>query len=401
MRLHVLDPGHFHASLLQREMYPAIDPRVSVYAPLGPEVLDYLQRIWRFNSRPDSPTRWDLGVHLSPEPLTALLAARPSGIAVLTGRNRDKIGRILACLEAGLHVLADKPWIVASRDLPSLEAALQLAGTRGLIAYDIMTERYEVTSQLQREFAADPAIFGDLRSVRARSIHHIRKTVVGAPLRRPAWFFDIAEYGEGLADVGTHVVDLVQWTAFPNQVITPADISIGARRRWPLHLSAAQYTEVTGDPRADALDYYCNNAVEYTLRGIPVSLEILWHWQAAPGRGDLYEAAFHGTRASTEIRQPGAVPELYVVPASPDAATAVRFRIAALQSRWPGIAAQPAPQGELHISIPETFRVGHEQHFAQVAARFLEYVHAPETLPAWENPNMLARYLVTTKGVES
>ncbi len=108
-------------------------------------------------------------------------------------------------------------------DLPKLEEALALAQRKNLAAYDIMTERYEVTSQLQREFVNDREVFGTLEagsaqnSVRARSIHHVMKVVAGTPLRRPPWFFDIDEYGEGLADVGTHVVDLVQWTAFPDQ----------------------------------------------------------------------------------------------------------------------------------------------------------------------------------------
>lgn len=57
MRLIILDPGHFHASLLKQEMYPELAPPVSVYAPLGPEVLDYLNRISLFNSRPKNPTR--------------------------------------------------------------------------------------------------------------------------------------------------------------------------------------------------------------------------------------------------------------------------------------------------------------------------------------------------------
>ena len=65
---------------------------------------------------------------------------------------------------------------------------------------------------LERGSAQNPA-------VRARSIHHVMKVVAGTPLRRPPWFFDIDEYGEGLADVGTHVVDLVQWTAFPDQAL--------------------------------------------------------------------------------------------------------------------------------------------------------------------------------------
>ena len=394
MRLVILDPGHFHASLLQREMYPSIDPHVSVYAPLGPEVLDYLQRVWRFNARPDSPTAWQLDLRLAPDSFPAMLRDRPGDIVVFAGRNRGKIDRILACLQAGLHVLADKPWIISSADLPQLQAALRLAEERNLVAYDIMTERYEVTSQLQREFVSDPSVFGQLQSVRARSIHHIMKSVAGAPLRRPAWFFDIVEYGEGLADVGTHVVDLVPWTAFPDQPMAPSDIRIHAARRWPLTLTPEQFTQVTGEARQENLDYYCNNAVEYTIRGVPVSLEILWHWEAPSGRGDLYEASFRGTQATVEIRQE-AMPELYITPAS----EAAQRKVAALQACWPGLGAEQSA-GALRLAIPSRFRVGHEQHFAQVAARFLEYVQAPQSMPSWVNPNMLAKYFVTTKGVE-
>jgi len=50
-RLMVVDPGHFHAALVQKEMYSWLDKRVSVYAPLGPDVIDYLNRIGGFNRR--------------------------------------------------------------------------------------------------------------------------------------------------------------------------------------------------------------------------------------------------------------------------------------------------------------------------------------------------------------
>ena len=40
---------------------------------------------------------------------------------------RGKIGRVQACLRAGLHVLADKPWIIEREDLPQLEETLRLA----------------------------------------------------------------------------------------------------------------------------------------------------------------------------------------------------------------------------------------------------------------------------------
>jgi hypothetical protein len=59
-----------------------------------------------------------------------------------------------------------------------------------------------------------------------------------------------------------------------------------------------------------------------------------------------------------------------------------------------------AAGGELKLDIPEKFRVGHEEHFAQVANQFSRYVAAPESMPAWETPCMLAKYYVSTKGVE-
>jgi hypothetical protein len=78
---------------------------------------------------------------------------------------------------------------------------------------------------------------------------------------------------------------------------------------------------------------------------------------------------------------------------------ATRRRIAALQSRWPGLDAVEAG-GALRLAIPELFRVGHEAHFGQVATRFFDYVKAPQSMPAWERPNMLAKYYVSTKGVD-
>jgi hypothetical protein len=55
---------------------------------------------------------------------------------------------------------------------------------------------------------------------------------------------------------------------------------------------------------------------------------------------------------------------------------------------------------ELHITIPDAFRVGHEAHFAQVTSNFLEYFRGQAALPAWERPNMLAKYYVSTRGIE-
>ena len=414
MKLIVAEPGHFHAALLQKEMYSALHRRVGVYASLGADALEYLARIARFNERAENPTSWELDVHFSQRAMDELARDQAGDIVVFAGRNRGKIDRILQALEAGFHVLADKPWIIEARDLPKLERALALSDERGLVAYDMMTERYEITSELQRELASDRDIFGELETgsegdpaISLFSAHHIMKTVAGAPLRRPSWFFDIDVQGEGLSDVGTHLVDLAQWTAFPDRPIdAAADIHILGGRCWPLTLTADQIKAVTGQDFAQGLDYYCNNSVDYTLHGKHVRIEAIWNWEAPPGRGDIYTAVFRGSRSTLDLRQgepEGFRPELYIAPsagAREEVFDAARRRVERLQERWPGLAATESG-GELKLSVPERFRVGHEAHFAQVANRFFDYVRAPGSIPAWERPCMIAKYSVSTAGVEA
>jgi predicted dehydrogenase len=423
-RLLIVDPGHFHASLLQREMYPDVGPRVSVYAPLGPELLDYLNRISLFNGRKQDPTHWELDVHCTAHPMEEMLRDRAGNVVVLTGRNRGKIDRILASVTAGMHVLADKPWIISSSEIPKLQLALNTADKKGVIAYDIMTERFEVTSELQRVLVNTPAVFGTLVAgtaddpgIRARSVHNLMKVVAGVPLRRPVWFFNVAEYGEGLADVGTHVVDLVQWTALPDQAFDyRKDVKVLEGRRWPVTLTKTQFAQVTGEadfPEAlssnvhdGKFDYFCNNSIHYTLRGIHVKLEIVWDWEAAKGAGDVYEAVFRGTKARVEIRQGAAehfVPELYIVPATQEwrkeVFSALRAQVQILRSRWPGLTVRETDH-EAQLLIPKELRVGHEAHFAQVTREFFNFLRSGQPVPEWERSYMLAKYYITTKGVE-
>ena len=51
VRLMTVDPGHFHAALVQKEMYPGVDPKVDVYAPLGGDLYEHLKRIDAYNRR--------------------------------------------------------------------------------------------------------------------------------------------------------------------------------------------------------------------------------------------------------------------------------------------------------------------------------------------------------------
>ena len=416
-RLVVVDPGHFHATLVQQQMYPGLSPRVRVHAPLGPDLIDYLNRIARYNRRPQAATDWRLDVHAGPDFLDRMRDEPPGGIAIFSGRNGGKIERIIAALEAGLHVLADKPAIIEPADLPRFEAALSLARERRLVLADMMTGRHNTLVRLLQALRSDPDVFGDPvpgtrdePGVLLSGMHYLRKVVAGLPNPRPAWYFDVTEQGEGLADTGVHLVDRVHETLFPEQPLDwQRDIDILAANRWPTMVSLAQFCELTGESgwpedfapwiRDDVLEYFCNGHVDYRVRGNHVRLEVRWDWQAEQG-DDTHHALYRGTRCRLAVRQGPAErfrPELYVLPDG-DIGAALQRCIAALQPSYPGIAVE-ALGSELRIAIPDALRIGHDAAFAAFTRRFLAHVADPELFPAREKSNLLAKYRVTTGAV--
>src|SRR6266511_5642109 len=76
VRLMTLDPGHFHAALIQKEMYPGVASRVDVFAPLGFDLFEHLKRIAAFNNRSERPTTWQTEVHASPDFFERMLRER-------------------------------------------------------------------------------------------------------------------------------------------------------------------------------------------------------------------------------------------------------------------------------------------------------------------------------------
>jgi predicted dehydrogenase len=419
-----LDPGHFHAALIQKEMYPGVAARVDVYAPQGWDLDEHLKRVAAYNKRAEKPTAWQMELYTGPDFFERMLRERPGTAVILSGRNRRKLDRIARSVGAGLHVLADKPWILTEADLPALDAVLAEADRTGVVAYDIMTERFEITTMLQRALVNDAAVFGEILKgtqadpgVYMESVHHLMKVVSGAPNVLPAWFFDAVEQGEGLNDIGTHLVDLVQWTLSPDRAIDYRnDVKVLAAQRWPTWIAEADFKRVTnsakfpdslaGSVKDGKLEYYCNTLVSYTLRGVHTKLNVIWDWEAPEGSGDTHFAFYRGTRARVEVRQTRAdkfLPELYVVPATPavkaEVLAAVQARLKALQTQFPGVGVEERG-AELHVTVPAALRVGHEAHFAQVASKFLEYLRNRAALPAWERPNMIAKYFVTTTGTE-
>jgi hypothetical protein len=190
-----LDPGHFHAALVQKEMYPGVDPVVHVYAPGGAELDAYTALINQYNQRPDNPTNWNTKLYTGSDYLEKMLSEKNGNVVVLAGNNRRKAEYIQKAIDAGLNVLADKPMIIDYNNFEELQNTFTKAAEKNLLLYDIMTERSEITNMLQQAFAQLPEVFGELKkgtpsdpSVIIESVHYYNKFVSGKVLTRPEWF---------------------------------------------------------------------------------------------------------------------------------------------------------------------------------------------------------------------
>jgi len=413
-KLITVDPGHFHAALVQKFMYADVDPLVHVYAPGGDDLSEHLKRIERFNTRTNDPTRWQEQVYAGADFFAKMLAEKPGNVVVLSGNNAKKTDYLLQSVKAGLNVLADKPMAITPADFEKLKQAFEVAAANKVLLYDIMTERFEITTMLQRELSQQKELFGELvkgsprePAITKESVHHFSKLVAGVPLKRPQWFFDVRQQGEGIVDVTTHLVDLIQWESFPDQTLSPAEAKVLTARRWATVLTPGQFKQATGsdafpdylqnDLKDGALQVFSNGEFTYQLRGVHAKISVLWNFEAPPGAGDTHFSIMRGTKANLIIRQ-GAEqkykPVLYIENArgTPDptlAATAQRT-IENVAKKYPGVGIEPDGKA-WRVVVPERYHNGHEAHFAQVTENYLRYLRAGK-LPDWEVPNMITKY---------
>lgn len=419
VKLITLDPGHFHAALVQKSMYPQVDPTVYVYARKGIDLQLHLDKIRGYNNSAVSPTHWNEKVYEGEDFFNRMLQEKAGNVVVLAGNNRLKTDYILTSVQAGFHVFSDKPMVINEKGFNQLKQAFAIAKKKDLLLYDIMTERYEITTILQKAFSMQPALFGTLQkgtdaepAVTKESVHHFYKYVSGSVLTRPAWFLDTEQEGEGIVDVTTHLVDLVQWECFPEQALDyTKDIKIRSAKSWATVIGKDQFTELTKQTEVPAylnkytnsqknINVLCNGEINYTLKGVHAKVSVIWNYKAPEGTGDTHYSIMRGTKANLVIRQ-GAeqkfIPTLYIEPL---AATDVYEKqaaaiVAKIAEQYKGISLKKNERG-WEVIIPGVLREGHESHFARVTEKYLEYL-LKRNMPAWEVPNMLAKYYTTTQ----
>ena len=421
LSLIVVEPGHFHAALVQKSMYPDVDSVVHVYASEGPDVKAYLDKIEKYNTRPEDPTKWSETVYTGSDFFDKMISEKKGNVVVLAGNNQKKTDYIKKSVDAGLNVLADKPMTITEAGFDELKAAFASAEKNNVLLYDIMTERYEITNTLQRELASLPGVFGEITkgtpedpAVVKESVHHFFKYISGEPLIRPTWFFDTEQQGEGIVDVTTHLVDLVQWSCLPNVSLDyQKDIELLSAKRIATQITPSQFKLVTKsetfpdflkkDVKDTVLNVYANGAINYKVKGINARVAVYWNFQAPEGTGDTHYSIMKGTKASLVVRQgkeQNFKPVLYIESKESGKAyeDAVAAEFKSVQDKFPGIELKKNSKG-WEVVIPAKYDTGHESHFAQVANKYMEYLKAGK-LPEWEVPNMISKYYLTTSALK-
>jgi predicted dehydrogenase len=421
VKLITVDPGHFHAALVQKTMYPQVSKDVHVYAPEGPDLKLHMDKINAYNSRTVDPTSWNEIIYTGPDFFEKMISEKAGNVVVLAGNNKKKAEYITKSINAGLNVLADKPMIISPDDFTVLESAFAAAKEKGVLLYDIMTERYEVTTIMQKLLSQKPEVFGTLEpgtekepAVSKISVHHFSKIVSGAPLQRPPWFFDVAQQGEGIVDVTTHLVDLVQWECFPEQILHPSDVKIISAKRWPTLISKEEFKTVTSmedfpdylqkDVKDGKLNVFSNGEIVYNVKGVNAKVSVTWNFQAPQGGGDTHYSLMHGSKCDLIIKQ-GAdekyLPTLYISNVRgvkmDEFAQTLKAAISTLP--YDSVAVENVDKNTLRVNVPKKYRVSHEEHFGQVTAKFLEYLEKGN-MPEWEVPNMITKYFTTTSALK-
>ncbi len=421
IRLITLDPGHFHAALLQKSMYGEIDSVVHVYAPDGSELDNHMKLVESYNTRAENPTAWKHEIYRGPDYLDKMFSDKAGNVVIISGNNKLKTNYISRSIDSGMNVLADKPLAIDQAGFRSLEESFIKAKEKKVLLYDIMTERFNIYYVLQRALSQDTAFFGQLEkgtkdnpAVIQESVHHFYKNVSGKPLVRPAWFFDVDQEGRGLVDITTHMVDLIQWVCFPDVVLDyKKDINMLSAREWTSPLSLAQFQKSTQkdqfpdylqkDIKNGILNVMSNGEMNYAIKGVHARVGIIWNFEAPEGSGDTHFAKMRGTKANLLIKQgkeQGYKPVVYIeLPVSAqNSEKQLQEAISRLEGNYPGLALKKS--GNLwELIIPEKYKVPHEEHFAEVVKNYLTYLKGAE-LPAWEIPNMLAKYYTTTRAAE-
>ena len=130
-----------------------------------------------------------------------MIASERADVAYVCTPNNAHCDITVAALNAGMHVLCEKPMAASSADAKKMLDAAAFSGKKLTIGYQ---NRFRQDSQLLYQACRN----GDLGDIYFAKAHAVRRRAV------PTWgvFMDLEKQGGGpLFDIGTHALDLTLW----------------------------------------------------------------------------------------------------------------------------------------------------------------------------------------------
>ena len=135
--------------------------------------------------------------------------------------------------------------------------------------------------------------------------------VNGAPLIRPAWYYDVGVQGDGLVDIQSHMTDQMQWLIGETLAQGPhfnfdKDVTALDAKRWGTSVSLELFEEhwhvrVPGG-RYEARNTGCSRPSvqqrdSISIGGVPVLQRAEWGQKEPIGSGDIHSVRIRGTKA--------------------------------------------------------------------------------------------------------
>ncbi|MGS0561883.1 Gfo/Idh/MocA family protein [Microbacterium aurugineum] len=200
----------------------------------------------------------------------AQLLARGVDVAVIAGVYGDRGDDVVAALQAGAHVLADKPLCTSLEELDRIEDAAAEAGR----TVNLLLEKRGYPETLAALAVVRSGELGDIVGVTSSGPHKLNRDL------RPSWFFDRARYGGILSDLAVHDLDAAL-------LFAPA--------------SEGTVRAATSAPLDGEEGFARYGAVTLTTPTTVVATEVSWLTpQASDVHGD-YRLRLVGTRGTAEV----------------------------------------------------------------------------------------------------
>lgn len=398
----VLAPAHPHGVQMQLAYKSDFARNVAVYGPSEQDMrVSYLNAIERDNRNSDAKERWQLDIYTGPDYFEKMLSEKKGSTVIVASNNQYKADHIKKSSQIGMNVLADKPMAITGDDFRKLELSFSAAQTKGNYVSDLpsMSMRRFVVYLIQKELRANPDVFGELIMGSAenpailQSNHHY----YWKGTTRPTWFFDVRQQGNGLTDVTTHLVDIVQWSGFQAQPIDyRKNIHVYEARTWTTDITPTQFRTATKKEEYSAflkpylqdsiLHVHANGKIKYTLNDVHVQIVSTWGFKSEDGEGDWYESVMNGSKATLRIKR-GNLMDLFIEPTNVDHADleqALKRAFNNLIKKYP------------YLSLSR------ESYGWRIASTKRSVAREAKLIPPspTEQQNMLAKYYTTTTAHE-